>query len=254
MPERTPLTAAIITQDEPFVVPVLLDELLAQKADRIAAIFVAEDPRAEGMLATIRRWGAIFDALSFIRYGLRYVGAKLSGAGPAKVARAHDVPVEGVVDSNASEFLARLREMGVDLAISVSCPQIFRKELLALPPMGCINVHAAPLPRYRGMLPTLWVLYEREPETAVTVHFMTERLDDGPIILQEAVPIPAGETQANLMRRCKVVGARLLSQVIDLLEVGQAPTRANPADEATYYSFPTPKQAREFREAGGKWM
>jgi len=254
MPKRTPLTAVIITQDEPFVVPVLLHELLAQKADRIAGIFVAEDPRAEGMLATIKRWGAVFDALSFIRYGLRYVGAKLTGAGPAKVARAHGVPVEGVAEINTPEFLARLREMGVDLVISVSCPQIFRKKLLALPPKGCINVHAAPLPRYRGMLPTFWVLYEREPETAVTVHVMNERLDDGPIMVQESVPIPAGETQANLMRRCKVVGARLLSQAIDLLEMGQAPTRANPAEKATYYSFPTPEQAREFRRAGGRWM
>ncbi len=254
MPARKPLTAVIITQDEPFVVPLLLDELLAQKADRIATIFLAEDPRAEGLLATIKRWGAVFDALSFVRYGLRYVGAKLSGAGPAKVARAHGVPVEAVAEINAPEFLARLGEMGVDLVISVSCPQIFRKELLTLPPMGCINVHAAPLPRYRGMLPTFWVLYEREPETAVTVHFMNEKLDDGSIILQEAVPIPAGETQANLMRRCKVVGARLLSQAIDLLELGEAPTRANPREEATYYSFPTPEQAQEFRRSGGRWM
>lgn len=254
MSERTPLTAAIITQNEPFVVPVLLDELLAQKADRIAAIFVAKDPRAESLLARIRRWGSVFDTLSFIRYGLRYIGAKLSGAGPAKVARAHGVPVEDVADINAPEFLERLREMGVDLVISVSCPQIFRKELLALPPLGCVNVHAAPLPRYRGMLPTFWVLYEQEPETAVTVHFMNERLDDGPIILQEAVPIPAGETQANLMRRCKVVGGRLLSRTIDLLETGEVQTQANPWQEATYYSFPTSEQARKFREAGGRWM
>ena len=254
MPERRKLTGVIITQDEPFVVPLLLDELLAHRRDRIAAIFVANDPRAEGLLATIRRWGSVLDPLSFIRYGLRSIGAKLSGAGPAKVARKHGVAVETVEDINAPEFLQRLREMRVDLVISVSCPQIFRKRLLALPPMGCVNVHAGPLPRYRGMLPTFWVLYERERETAVTVHFMNERLDDGPIILQEAVAIPAGETQANLMRRCKIVGAHLLGQTIDLLEMGEVRTRPNPREEATYYSFPTPGQAREFRKAGGRWV
>lgn len=254
MPEREPLTAVIITQNEPFVVPLLLDELLAGKRDRIAAIFVAEDPRAEGLLAIIRRWGATFDPLTFVRYGFRYVGAKLSGAGPADVARKHETPLEEISDINAPDFLDRLREMGVDLVISVSCPQIFRKKLLALPPRGCVNVHAGPLPRYRGMLPTFWVLYERETETAVTVHFMNEKLDDGPIILQEAVQIPEGETQANLMRRCKIVGARLLSQTIDLMQMGEVQTRANPREEATYNAFPTPKQARKFRASGGRWM
>ncbi len=254
MPEREPLTAVVITQHEPFVVPLLLDELLAQKRERIATIFIAADPQAEGLLATIRRWGSVLDPLSFLRYGARYAGAKLSGAGPAKVADAHGVRVEEVADINAPEFLARLREMDVDLVISASCPQIFRRKLLNLPREGCVNVHAGPLPRYRGMLPTFWVLYEGEQETAVTVHFMNERLDDGPIILQEAVSIPEGETQANLMRRCKIVGARLLSQAIDLLEMGEVRTRANPRDEATYHSFPTPEQAREFRAAGGRWM
>lgn len=253
MPDREPLTAVIITQHEPFVIPLLLDRLLAEKRDRIATVFIAEDPQAEGLLATAGRWGSVFDPLTFVRYGLRYAVAKLSGAGPAKIARRHEVPVESVEDINAPEFLARLEEMGVDVVISVSCPQIFR-ELLRLPPMGCVNVHAGPLPRYRGMLPTFWALYEHEEETAVTVHYMNEELDDGPIILQEAVPIPPGETQANLMRRCKIVGARLLSQTIDLLEMDEVQPQANPRDEATYYSFPTPEQARKFREQGGRWL
>jgi methionyl-tRNA formyltransferase len=254
MPRRRPLTVAIITQDEPFVLPLLLDELLAKKRDRIATIFVADDPRAEGFLATARRWASVFDPRTFISYGARYLGAKLSGAGPAKVARSHDVPVEMVADINAPAFLGRLREIGVDLVVSASCPQIFRRELLELPPLGCVNVHAGPLPRYRGMLPTFWVLYEHEAETGVTVHFMNERLDDGPIILQEAVPIPPGETQENLMRRCKIVGAHLLSQAIDLLEMGEVEPLANPREEATYYSFPTREQASEFRASGGRWI
>lgn len=254
MPQRTPLRAAIITQQEPFVVPVLLEELLAAKSDRIAAIFIADDPRAEGLPATIRRWASVFDTWTFIRYGLRYLRAKLTGAGPAQVARRFGVRVEQVPDVNAPEFLDRLRALEVDLVISVSCPQILRKRLLALPRLGCINVHAGPLPRYRGMLPTFWVLYEHERETAVTVHVMNERLDDGPIILQEPVPIAPDETQAGLMRRCKLIGGRLLSQAIDLFEMGEVQTRPNPSEEATYHSFPTPAEAARFRREGGRWM
>ncbi len=258
MPKREKLTAVVITQDEPFAVPVLLDELLARRADRIAAVFLADDPRAGGLMGAIKRWGAVFDPWTFVRYGVRYVAAKLLGPSPQQVARRHGVQVDEVAKVNAPKFLDRLREMQVDLVISAACPQILREEILSLPPLGCINVHSAPLPRYRGMLPTFWVLYEHEKETAVTVHMMNEELDDGPIIMQEPVPILVRggrrETQAELMRRCKVVGGRLLAQAIDLFEMGEVQTRPNRRDEATYYSLPTREQARRFRAEGGRWL
>lgn len=253
MPQRTRVTAAVITQDEPFVIPVLLRELLEAKAERVAGIFIADEPRAEGPVGALRRWGAVLDPLSLMRYGLRYVGAKLSGAGPARVARAYGVPAPRVEDVNAPQFFERLRDMGVDLVISAACPQILREEILELPALGCINVHSAPLPRYRGMLPTFWVLFHGEDETAVTVHMMNEELDDGPIILQEGVPIAEDETQASLMRRCKVVGGRLLAEAIDLFELDRVQMRPNPREQATYFSFPTAEQAREFRARGGRW-
>ena len=255
MTERKSIRAVIITQNEPFAVPVLLEELLARKADRIAAVFIAPPTsKRESFGALVRRWWSVFDPWTFVRYGMRYLWAKVTGRGPAQVARRFGVAVDEVADVNAPEFLERLRRMNIDLIISVSCPQILRAQLLNLPPRGCINVHAAPLPRYRGMLPSFWVLYHREPQTAVTVHFMNEQLDDGPIILQEPVPIPDGETQANLMRRCKVVGGRLLAQAIDLFEADAVQARPNPREEATYYSFPTAEEARRFRARGGRWM
>ncbi|MEA3401349.1 MAG: formyltransferase family protein [Armatimonadota bacterium] len=255
MPERARLTAVVLTQDEPFAVPVLLEELLGERADRIAAVFIAPPTsQRETFGELVRRWRLAFGPWTFLRYGLRYLKARLVGPRPAQVARRHGVAVDQVRDVNAPEFLERLREMGVDLVISAACPQILREELLNLPPLGCINVHSGPLPRYRGMLPTFWVLYEHEEETAVTVHFMNEKLDDGPIILQEAVPVREDETQASLMRRCKVVGGRLLSQAIDLFEMDAVETTPNPREEATHYSFPTPEQARRFRAEGGRWL
>jgi len=254
MPETARIRAAIITQDDRFAVPALLEEFLARRADRIAAVFIAVDPLAEGLPATVRRWAGVFDPLTFLRYGLRYVHAKLMGVRPARVAARFGVPVEAVADVNAPEFLDHLRALGVDLVISVACPQIFRRELLGLPPLGCINVHSGPLPRYRGMLPTFWVLYHHEPATAVTVHRMNARLDDGPIILQETVPIAAGETQAGLMQRCKLVGGRLLADAVELFEAGEVPELPNPRVQATYFSFPTPEEARRFRAEGGRWL
>ena len=255
MSERSPVRAAIITQDEPFAVPVLLDELLSRKADRIATVFIAPPTsKSESFAQLVARWWRVFGPAAFIRYGFRYVRAKLLGPRPAQVASRYGVPVADAPRVNSREFRQLLRELGIDLIISVACPQIFRKRLLALPRLGCINVHSGPLPRYRGMLPTFWALYNHESETGVTVHFMNEALDDGPIILQEAVPIAPRETQATLMRRCKQVGGRLLAQAIDLFEAGEVPALPNPREEATYFSFPTLEDSRRFRADGGRWL
>ncbi len=247
------IRAAIITQQAAVGVPLLLEELLKRRADSIVTVFIADHPQARGPLATLRRWTGRLDPLSFLCYGVSHVAVKLSVTGPRRVARRYAVEVERVREINAAEFHERLRKLQIDLLISAACPQIFGAELLALPPLGCLNVHSGPLPRYRGMLPTFWALYRGEQATAVTVHVMNERLDDGPIVLQETVAIREGETQAHLMRRCKSAGGRLLARTIDLLELDAVELRENPREEATYYSFPTPRQARDFRRGGGRW-
>jgi len=249
------LRAAIITQDEPFAVPVLLEELLGRRADAIVAVFVASPTSArESFRAMVRRWWSAFGPVAFIRYGLAYVGARLLGRGPTQVALRRGIPVEEVPDVNAPEFLDELRALDLDLVISVACPQIFRKQLLSLPPHGCINVHSGPLPRYRGQLPTFWVLYHGETETGVSVHYMNRKVDDGPILLQEPVAIRPGETQASLMCRCKRVGGKLLAQAIGMLESGEPETKPNPQAEASYFPFPSAEQAREFRHRGRRWL
>lgn len=249
------MRAIITTQDEPFAVPILLEEFLSRKADQVVAVAVARPTsNRESFLQLLRRWWSAFGPVAFVRYTLAYVRAKVLGPSARRTARRHGVRVVEVADVNAPEFLATLREMDVELVVSVACPQIFRRELLKLPAEGCINVHSGPLPRYRGQLPTFWVLFNHEPETAVTVHFMNERLDDGPIILQERVPIGDRETQASLMRRCKRTGGRLLAHALELLATGEVATLPNPSEQATYYSFPTAVQARQFRRKGGRWL
>lgn len=252
---RRQMRAVIITQDEPFATPVLLEELLGRKAENITAIFIAPPTsKRESFRALAGRWWNAFGPMTFVRYGVRYTLAKLLRRGPAQVARRHGVPVADAPDINAPDFLDELRALEVDLIISVACPQIFRPEILALPPRGCINVHSGMLPKYRGQLPTFWTLYYGETDAAVTVHYMNAKVDDGPILLQETTPIEPGESQGALMIRCKQIGGRLLARALDMLDQGEAPGLPNPRDEATYFSFPTRDEGREFRRRGGKWL
>jgi methionyl-tRNA formyltransferase len=132
----------------------------------------------------------------------------------------------------------------------VACPQIFRGELLRLPRLGCINVHSAMLPNYRGMLPTFWAMVNEERETGVTVHFMSEGIDGGSIILQRTVPIRQDETLLSLMRRTKRVAADLVLEAIKEFEAGTVSPVPNPPDEGTYFSFPTREDVARFRALG----
>jgi methionyl-tRNA formyltransferase len=132
----------------------------------------------------------------------------------------------------------------------VACPQIFRRELLELPRLGCINVHSALLPHYRGVLPTFWVLANNEPETGVTVHRMAADIDGGEILVQRRVPIEPEETLHSLMRRCKAVAADAVLEAVDRFRTDRVEALPNPADEGSYYSFPGRADVLRFRALG----
>lgn len=128
-----------------------------------------------------------------------------------------------------------------------------RKDLLAHPPEGVINIHGALLPKYRGKLPSFWVLAHGEEKTGVTVHYMNEELDDGPIIVQREVPIELDDTLHSLVLRSKVqYGASALAEAVRQIMEGEVDPKENDESEATYFSFPTPDAIQRFRDQGRK--
>jgi methionyl-tRNA formyltransferase len=116
--------------------------------------------------------------------------------------------------------------------------------------LGCINVHSALLPAYRGMLPTFWAMVNEEEETGVTVHFMTEGIDGGYIIRQRSVPIGRTQTLLSLMRATKRAAADLVLEVVEGFEAGTISPVPNPPDQGTYFSFPTRGDVNRFRALG----
>jgi methionyl-tRNA formyltransferase len=102
--------------------------------------------------------------------------------------------------------------------------------VLALPPRGCLNVHASLLPRWRGAAPIQRAILAGDTETGVTIMRMEETLDTGPMLLQRAVPIANDETSATLHDRLAVLGAELLVEALH----ANPPARAQDASAATY--------------------
>ncbi len=127
--------------------------------------------------------------------------------------------------------LAYLAELAPDLIVTAAYGKIFRPRLLALPRLGCLNLHPSLLPRYRGLSPIAWAILRGDDVTGVTVYRMEAGVDTGPILLQRAEPIRPGDTAHTLGERLGHLGADLLCEAIHGLAGGQLPAR--PQDEAT---------------------
>lgn len=102
---------------------------------------------------------------------------------------------------NSAEFRARMEEYQCDLFVSMSFNQIFRGDLISLPPLKTINCHAGKLPFYRGRNILNWALINDEKEFGITVHYVDEGIDTGDIILQSCYPIDDDDTYATLLHR-----------------------------------------------------
>ncbi len=169
---------------------------------------------------------------------------------PVKIlAEKAGLPVLTPAHVNAPETVTELCALRPDLIIVVAYGQILQRAILELPPLGCVNVHASLLPRYRGAAPVQWAIAQGETVTGVTTLFMTPRLDAGDILDQVEVPIAPDDTAGTLQERLSDVGADLLVRTLEAIRRGQA--IRHPQDErlATY----APKLGKEDGRLDWTW-
>jgi methionyl-tRNA formyltransferase len=118
------------------------------------------------------------------------------------------------------ELLETLRGLKSDVIAIVAYGKILPKEILNLPPHGCINVHFSLLPKYRGAAPLQWALINGDEETGVTTFRLNEGVDSGPILLQKKVMIHDEDNAEILGKRLAVIGAELLVETLEGLTDG----------------------------------
>lgn len=256
----------LITQEDAFYLPTFLHTILEARSKDVAGITILpETTRKKGWSDLVKEHYQLFGLRTFFYQGVRFVWYRgmdlvtrvvpLPGFYSMQaVARHYRIPCYPTVSINSPVYLDTLGHLAPDVIVSINASQVFKPQLLALPRLGGINVHGALLPQYRGRLPSFWVLFNGEQETGVTVHFMNEKLDDGPIIVQRRISIVPGETQHSLIMKTKKIGAELLLETLERLEQRQIEVQPNDCAHATYYSFPTPQDGRKFRSLGLRFI
>ena len=147
-------------------------------------------------------------------------------------AEALGLPVRHPAQLKAPEDQADFAALGADVAVVVAYGLILPQAILDAPRLGCLNIHASLLPRWRGAAPIHRAVMAGDTQTGVTIMQMVAGLDTGPMLLAEALPIAAGETTGDLHDRLAALGARLivkaLARLSDLIPVPQ------PKDGVTY--------------------
>ena len=127
-----------------------------------------------------------------------------------------------------------MRELRPDLCVTAAFGQILTKEILDIPPLGNINVHASILPRHRGSSPIAHAILCGDTRTGITTMMMDEGIDTGDILMQQETEIGSTETCEELTQRLSLIGADLLGRTLDLLERGEMIRTQQKESEMTY--------------------
>lgn len=146
------------------------------------------------------------------------------------------IPVYQPAKIREPQWLEALKEMNPDAIIVVAFGQIIPKEILELPPYGCINVHGSLLPKYRGAAPIQWAVIDGEKESGVTTMKMDAGVDTGDMIKKETVVLAEDETGGSLFDKLSAAGAGLLIQTLDAVSDGTAQYVKQPEQSPTPYA------------------
>jgi methionyl-tRNA formyltransferase len=160
-------------------------------------------------------------------------GQRLSPS-PVKAAAGPTVPVAQPARLRSPEDRAELVAWRPDVLVVVAYGLILPRPVLEIPRLGCVNVHASLLPRWRGAAPVERALLAGDATTGVTIMLMEEGLDTGPILLQREVTIDPSDTGASLRAKLAELGALLLLEGLQGLTAGTLCPRTQPAEGITY--------------------
>ncbi len=171
-------------------------------------------------------------------------GNKLTFSPVKEYAVSMNIPVFQPEKIKLEENARVLKELKPDLMVTAAFGQILSKENLESARLGCVNVHASLLPKYRGSSPIQWAIINGEKTTGITTMYTDIGVDCGDILLQKEIEIGENETAGELFDRLAVLGAQTLIETVKLIENNSVPRIKQDERLATHYPMLDKKGAR----------
>ena len=163
-------------------------------------------------------------------------GMKLVASPVKQVAQEAGIPVFQPENFREEQTVEQLRALKPDVCAVVAYGRILPQKVLDIPPLGCINIHASLLPKYRGSAPYQWAVLDGLKETGVTAMYLVREMDAGDIIDVSKTPIGENETAGELLDRLAVLGADLLSKTLSRFASGEEIQRTPQQESLVSYA------------------
>ncbi len=254
-----------LTQDDPIYVLPFFEEFFRHYASEFSVerVFASRVMGKRPRKQMFKELLSLYRPIGFSKLCSRLAAYKCLGTLPKRASSRHfyslkqlcaayGVAYQQAGNPNDASFVAEMKTRNPDVLVSVACPYILKEALLSVPPLGCVNIHHAPLPRYKGMMPTFWQMFHGETQAGVTVHYMAAKVDEGDALLQSAVQIRPGETLDSLIRRSKRHGAHCMAQALRDIAAGKQQRFKLDQAQGSYFTFPKIEEIQEFHRKGVK--
>ena len=244
----------LFTQEDPFYLVESTKDLIQKihkdgKHFLIQAIITPPSPfgRKETFKKKAVKTYQIFGLGFFLHYSFKFLLRKIIlRKSVKKVLNDYNVPVIKIEDTiNSKKNVDFIKSLKADLILIIAGNQIIKKRVLDSTKYGVFNVHSSLLPNYKGLMPSFWVLKNKEPKTGVTLYQLTEGIDDGPIIACKEFKLDSGITQSKLVKELKILANDLIIESIDMIT-----NRKNYKiiKGGSYFKFPTSVDVKEFKK------
>lgn len=254
---KAKLRLVIVTQEEPFYIPVYLSNTLRKLDNEIDVVKVytlSPNLPNKNFLQTVQYYISYFGIVVFSYMFLLRIYYAISDylhIGPYHsvnhICRKLHIPCTKVHKINSDEVLSDLTKLKPDVVLSIASPQIFYKKLISIPSVACLNIHSSLLPKYRGLNANFWVLAKGESTTGITIHDINPGIDDGDIVLQESVSIGKDWSLNDLYLKVMDLGSAMIATCLKQIHSGNISRKKNIISEGSYYSYPTRNDVKEFR-------
>lgn len=250
----------IITQNDPFYLADNINYLIENfpKHSEIVGCVVfdvAPFGRKKSIIEQAKDTYNIFGFKFFMYYSFKFFINKLNvNKNVQHILRKRNIPIINLEKRiNNKKSIDLIKSYKPDLLISIAGNQIFKKPIIELASKGCLNLHTALLPKYRGLMPTFWVLKNNEKETGVSVFFVDEGIDSGPIVVQKRIEI-GNRSQMKLIKATKKIGMDAIIEAVENIQNDTVELIDNSKEEMTYFSKPTRNDVKEFLANGKKFF
>ena len=166
-----------------------------------------------------------------------------------EMAEMNDIPFLSVESINSEKAIEFIKKKNPDLLVSCFLLEILKKEVLSLPKKGSINVHPALVQKHRGVFSSFWTIAKNWKKSGATVHYMTEEVDDGDVILQKHFFVYPSDTIHSINKKGAELGGKLLAKALVNIKKNRA-RRLQVKKLAKIFKSPSPAEIRRFYAQG----